>query len=132
MPRILLILLTALAAFGQSANHDLGYDDTPMLPGLPFHVHDPLRPHPPVVTPAPQSGGAPSDAIVLFDGKDLSQWQSGRGSWKVADGYLQVVPGSGDIATRLLFQRRNGVGACSRWLSICTAPVLISSPIRLS
>ena len=53
---------------------DLGFTDTPMLPGLPYHVHDPDRPHPAVVTPASQPGGPPSDAIVLFDGKDLSQW----------------------------------------------------------
>jgi hypothetical protein len=102
------ILLTTLVMFGQgvvtNGSHDLGYDDTPMLPGLPFHVHDPGRPHPPVVTPAAQPGGAPSDAIVLFDGKDLSEWQSrGRGSWKVADGYLEVVPNSGDLATKQKF-----------------------------
>jgi len=102
------ILLTAIAVFGQNANHDLGYDDTPMLPGLPFHVHDPARPHPPVVTPAAQSGGAPSDAIVLFDGKlvdgdALSQWQSSKANWKVADGYFQVVPGAGDLATKQKF-----------------------------
>jgi len=108
MRRILLILLATLGIFGQgvtpSANHDLGYDDTPMLPGLPFHVHDPLRPHPPVVTPAAQAGGAPSDAIVLFDGKDLSQWQSrGRGSWTVANGYFEVVTGTGDLATKQKF-----------------------------
>ena len=105
--RFVLMLLPAMVVFGQgvapNVNRDLGYDDTPMLPGLPFHVHDPLRPHPPVVTPAAQSGSAPSDAIVLFDGKDLSQWQSGRGSWKVAEGYLQVVPGAGDLATKQKF-----------------------------
>src|SRR4029077_3762497 len=95
----LLFLTTGLVMFGQ-VNHDLGYDDTPMLPGLPFHVHDPQRPHPPVVTPAAQVGGAPSDAIVLFDGKDLLKWQSkGRGLWKVADGYLEVTPNAGDLAT---------------------------------
>lgn len=103
MRRILLILLAAITTLAQAPNRDLGYDDTPMLPGLPFHVHDPARPHPPVVTPAAQSGGAPSDAIVLFDGKDLSQWQSARGSWKVAEGYLQVVPGAGDLATKQKF-----------------------------
>jgi hypothetical protein len=101
MQRLALILLTAIVIFGQGVNHDLGYDDTPMLPGLPFHVHDPSRPHPPVVTPAAQSGGAPSDAIVLFDGKDLSQWQ--KGTWKVANGYFEVVPGSGDLATKQKF-----------------------------
>jgi len=104
MLRFSLLLVTAgLVMFGQ-ANHDLGYDDTPMLPGLPFHVHDPLRPHPAVVTPAAQVGGAPSDAIVLFDGKDLSQWQTPqRGNWKVDNGYFEVVPGNGDLTTRQKF-----------------------------
>jgi len=103
MRRILPVLVATLGVFGQGVNHDLGYDDTPILPGLPFHVHDPKRPHPPVVTPAAQLGGAPSDAIVLFDGKDLSQWQSTKGSWKVASGYFEVTPGAGDIATKQKF-----------------------------
>ncbi|HSP67172.1 MAG TPA: DUF1080 domain-containing protein [Bryobacteraceae bacterium] len=105
MPRFAWLLLTAVGMFGQPAvNHDLGYDDTPMLPGLPFRVHDPKRPHPPVVTPDAQPGGAPSDAIVLFGGKDLSQWESrGRGSWKIANGYFEVTPGAGDLATRQKF-----------------------------
>jgi hypothetical protein len=102
--RILPMLLAALATFGQNANHDLGYDDTPMLPGLPFHVHDPHRPHPPVVIPGAQPRAAPSDAIVLFDGKGLSEWQAPRkGSWKVAGGYLEVTPGTGDLATKQKF-----------------------------
>jgi Domain of Unknown Function (DUF1080) len=104
MRRLLPIFVVTLAALGQGVNHDLGYDDTPILPGLPFHVHDPKRPHPPAVTPAAQPGGAPSDAIVLFDGKDLLKWQSkGRGLWKVADGYLEVTPNTGDLATKQKF-----------------------------
>src|SRR5690242_8943754 len=66
----------------QGSNNDLGFTDTPMLPGLPYHVHDPARPYAPVVTPAAQPGGPPLDAIVLFDGKDLSAWESGE-RWKV-------------------------------------------------
>ena len=50
---------------------DLGFTDTPMLPGLPYHVHDTARPHPRVVKPGPIAAAPPSDAIVLFDGKDL-------------------------------------------------------------
>ena len=99
----LLFPAAAIVMFGQAANHDLGYDDTPLLPGLPFHVHDPKRPHPAVVTPAPQPGGAPSDAIVLFDGKDLSQWNSGPRPWKLEHGYVEVVPGAGDLATKQKF-----------------------------
>ena len=46
---------------------------------------------------------APSDAIVLFDGKDLSKWKSslpdGKVQWTVADGAMTVKPGSKDIET---------------------------------
>src|ERR1022692_4311414 len=92
---------------------DPGFKDTPILPGQKWHVHDSDRPHPPVVTPGAGPGAAPSDAIVLFDGKDLSQWaQRGRGAdrgkiveagWKVADGYFEAAPGSGDLFTREKF-----------------------------
>lgn len=106
------LFLFSLAALAQ--NPDLGYTDTPMLPGLPFHVHDPARPHPPVVTPSAQPGGAPSDAIVLFDGKDFSNWSAvslhdgvtllaRAPSWKIENGYMEVVPGKGDIATKAKF-----------------------------
>jgi len=84
-----------------------GYDDTPMIPGSAYKVHDKNRPQPPIVTPGTESsqeapGLAPSDALVLFDGVDLSPWtgQDGDPQWKVADGYMQVAPGSGNIRTR--------------------------------
>jgi hypothetical protein len=71
-------------------------------------VHDESRPHPPVVTPGSEStpqqpGKPPSDAIVLFDGKDLSQWQSAKGGapgWKVENGELVVGARTGDIVTK--------------------------------
>lgn len=64
-----------------------------------------------VWTPAPGTvstpqGKAPSDAIVLFDGKDVSAWESEQGGgvpWKVADGAMTVVPGSKGIRTRQRF-----------------------------
>jgi Domain of Unknown Function (DUF1080) len=73
--------------------------------------HDRARPAPAVVTPATCStedrpGNAPSDAIVLFDGRDLSKWKSLRAGpvqWKVENGYFQVEPGSGDIETTETF-----------------------------
>ena len=69
-------------------------------------VHDTSRPKPKVVTPGPapeQPVKPPSDAIVLFGGKDLSQWKGGRGGepgWKVENGELVVVGKSGDIVTK--------------------------------
>lgn len=66
--------------------------------------HDRERPLPPVVTPAAadQPGRPPSDAIVLFDGKDLSAWVAMDGSptrWVVKDGAMECVPGSGYVRT---------------------------------
>jgi hypothetical protein len=82
-----------------------GFRDTPMLPGGKWHLHDPDRPQPPVVTPGlsfSQSAPAPSDAEVLFDGKDLSKWQNARGQdapWVVKDGYMETAQQQG-IRTR--------------------------------
>jgi hypothetical protein len=51
----------------------------------------------------------PSDAIVLFDGKDLSQWvsivkgQAQPAKWKVANGYMEMVQGGGRISTKEKF-----------------------------
>ncbi len=71
-----------------------------------WDVHDMDRPRPPVVTPGAEDRLPPSDAIVLFDGTDLSAWQSRDGSdapWKLEDGAMRVVQGSGDIQTRDAF-----------------------------
>jgi len=70
-------------------------------------VHDMNRPLPKVVAPAENSGQPPADAIILFDGKDLSNWESVKdGSparWKVENGYMEVVKKTGDIRTRQAF-----------------------------
>jgi hypothetical protein len=75
-----------------------------------FEVHDKRRPQPPVVTPgtpstSEQPGKPPSDAIVLFDGSDLSKWTSEKNSggdapWKVEDGNLVCAPHTGAIKTK--------------------------------
>ncbi len=86
---------------------DDGFTDTAKLPGLPWHVHDPARPHPRVVTPGDAPGSAPSDAKVLFNGKDLSQWAhrvDGKlvaPTWTVRDGYFET--GKGSLHTRESF-----------------------------
>jgi hypothetical protein len=62
-------------------------------------------PEPAVVAPG-QHGGPPSDAIVLFDGSDLSLWQHEDGSdatWQVEDGVVTVVVGTRNIQTRQSF-----------------------------
>jgi hypothetical protein len=108
--------LAAVAAMGigiaAQAQRTLGYQDTPLLPGGKWHVHDGTRPQPKVVDPGTAStattpGRAPSDAVVLFDGKDLSKWKTERGAdagWKVENGYMEVPPrgtqGGGTLATR--------------------------------
>ncbi len=75
----------------------------------PQHSMD--RPRPPVVNPG--AAGAPlpppSDAIVLFDGSSLNGWRvadsvGGAARWKVENGYMEVVRGTGSIATKQGFR----------------------------
>lgn len=64
------------------------------------------EPEPAVVTPGESTNSAPSDAIVLFDGKDLSQWVDKDGKapgWEVKDGVATVVKGTGLIKTKAGF-----------------------------
>ena len=65
-------------------------------------------PVPKIVTPGKTDAGAPSDALVLFDGRDLDQWRAESDStkpagWKVADGIVTVDKKSGGIITRQTF-----------------------------
>ncbi|PYU05360.1 MAG: hypothetical protein DMG33_11255, partial [Acidobacteria bacterium] len=76
-----------------------------------WKIHDTNRPLPPIVDPGTAGtpevpGRPPSDAIVLFDGKDLSHWASKDGSaakWKVENGYAEVVAKTGNISTKEAF-----------------------------
>jgi hypothetical protein len=74
--------------------------------GTEWAVHSMDRPRPRVVDPGPYAVPAPvpSDAIVLFDGATLERWRSedpskGPARWRVANGYMEVVAGTGGIAT---------------------------------
>ena len=104
-----------------------GFQDTPLEPGGLWHVHDPTRPQPPVVTPGKsfsENAAPPADAIVLFDGKDLSQWRDkktgGAAQWTVANGVMTSAKGDivttnkfGDIQLHLEFKEptpANGEG----------------------
>lgn len=78
-----------------------GYHDTPVQPWSGFRVHDADRPVPRRVGPGPFTASAPppSDAIVLFDGKDLSAWHSN--DWQVAEGSL--VAATGNLTSKRTF-----------------------------
>jgi hypothetical protein len=66
------------------------------------------EPVPKVVTPGATCGAAPSDAIALFDGKNLDEWVSNRdkspANWTVADGVLTVNKAAGNIETKRSFK----------------------------
>jgi hypothetical protein len=95
-----------------------GFQDTPMQPDGKWHVHDPARPQSPVVTPGSsfsENAAPPSDATVLFDGKDLSHWRDKKtgeaAPWKIEDGVMisakddiQSVEKFGDIQLHLEFK----------------------------
>jgi hypothetical protein len=99
----------------------VGYTDSEKVPGQNWRVHDKERPEPSIVTPGTastqeQPGNAPSDAIVLFDGTDLSQWVDGKGGpakWKVENGYAEVN-GTGSIKTK------EGFGSCQLHIEFAT------------
>ncbi|MAG57379.1 MAG: hypothetical protein CMJ83_13895 [Planctomycetes bacterium] len=96
IPLLFAVLTTALPA------QKLGYDDTPFLPGGKWRVHDSKRPQPPVMEPGPFVAlPRPKDAIVLFDGTDLSKWtgRNDKASWKTESGYMEVNR-TGEIRTR--------------------------------
>lgn len=92
----------------------LGYQDTPIIPGTNWHVHDGERPQPRKVMPGNASSlppvTPPSDAIILFDGSQRSaaNWvhvKDGSGlQWVVENGYMEVKPGTGDIKTTRQFK----------------------------
>ena len=76
----------------------------PMLP-TGWRVHDVNRPQPDTVQPGKTFREAPSDAIVLFDGTSFDAWWSAKGDipWILRDGYMEVVPGSGNFSTKQAF-----------------------------
>jgi len=110
------LLFTALAIVTvgsgiAAAQRKIGYTDTPFLPGGKWHVHDGARPQPKVIDPGTtstqdQPGRPPSDAVVLFDGKDLSKWRDDKGNptgWKLENGALVTPPSGGSIYSRQEF-----------------------------
>ncbi|MGB7844117.1 MAG: DUF1080 domain-containing protein [Candidatus Acidiferrum sp.] len=97
-----LALFFSLIAFLLSATPAHSQVDTK------WKIHDLNRPLPQVITPGTSStqdspGKPPSDAVALFNGKDLSQWLDKDGApakWKVEQAYAEVVPKTGNIHTK--------------------------------
>ena len=117
-----LVNIVLLAAFSLAAAEQAApaapkkKDPPPFTPGGVYRQGDMQRPRPPVVDPGMSSPAdfrarPPSDAIVLFDGTDLSAWQSQGGKgvtnlaprWKVENGYMEVVAKTGGLVTKEKF-----------------------------
>lgn len=87
----------------------IGYTNMAEIPGTPWRIHDAARPHPPVVAPGASAGAPPADAVVLFNGRDLSAWAHNRkgqivpAEWPVREGYFETGAGTGSIVTRESF-----------------------------
>jgi hypothetical protein len=89
-------------------------------------IHDETRPLPPVVDPGPAGppAPAPSDAVVLFDGRDLGKWEDVKGEparWKVENGYAEVVAKTGSIRTK------QGFGDCQLHVEWATPAVVVGN-----
>lgn len=114
MLRTLSLVAPALLAFAVAQDRP-GYDNTPVIPGQKWRVHDKTRPYPATVTPG-DGMKPPSDAIVLFDGSTLDGWESdggGAAKWKIENGYMEVN-GTGSIRTKA------GFGDCQLHLEFAT------------
>lgn len=69
--------------------------DTPKLPGVEWVVHDGTRPQPPVVeNVAAVQVPPPSDATVLFDGKNTDAWTK---NWEIKDGVMIATKGGSNV-----------------------------------
>ena len=79
----------------------VGYQDTPFLPQSTWRVHDAERPQP-LKIEIENDSSLPTDAIMLFDGTNLSEWISssgGNAGWRLSEDFMEVVPKSGSIQT---------------------------------
>lgn len=104
MKKTIIMSTALLCAIAINAQEKKYPEREPMRPGMSEY----WTPQPRVVTPGNiQTNTAPSDAIVLFDGKDLSAWTNGDGTaeagWTVKKGIVTVDKSKGDIVTKQKF-----------------------------
>lgn len=98
---VLLSLVSLFVTNSYAQTNEVG-----TVPKMVPEMTEVWEPEPRVVTPG-MGQAAPSDAIVLFDGKDLSQWRTtdnGTPKWEIKDGIVTVVKNGGDIYTKKDFR----------------------------
>ncbi len=100
----ILIAAVCMASVSAMAQEKKYPEQQAMEPGMSEY----WTPQRKIVTPGDiKTNSAPSDAIVLFDGKDLSEWVKSGGNdpaeWVVKNGVLTVAPGKGSITTKRKF-----------------------------
>jgi hypothetical protein len=104
---LVVVLLSSTALMAQHTVIDSPPEVSPM-PMKP-EMTEIWEPEVKIVTPGKQEGEAPSDAIILFDGKNMNQWVSQNdnskpAAWKIVDNdYMEVVPDAGGIQTKMQF-----------------------------
>lgn len=93
---LLLLLIVTVGCYAQNQTRE----------SLDPKVTEVWEPRVTKITPGANAGEAPSDAIILFGGKDLNEWTSLSGEpsrWEVKDGAFTVTPSTGDIKTKRTF-----------------------------
>jgi len=95
--------ISGLLAMALMLSNSLFAQDRPTLDPKLTEVWEPV---PEKITPGVTNAAPPSDAIILFDGKDLNEWTNGQGQaaeWIVEDGAVTVKPRTGVIKTKQKF-----------------------------
>lgn len=100
------LFFMAHGASAQGNNHFLTHEPPENKTMKPEQTEY-YSPVPSVVTPGKTNSQPPSDAIVLFDGKNLNSWESAQDKsparWTVHEGIMTVKPGTGNIRTKQKF-----------------------------
>jgi hypothetical protein len=101
-------LSTALVAQSSASATAQSPSQTAPSPGPKPADTEVWKPEPKIVTPGATCGAPPSDAIILFDGKNLEEWVSAKdkspAQWTVADGVMTVAKSAGNIETKRSFR----------------------------